>query len=479
MTAGRPAPREPGEQGQTLVVIGARGDLTARLLLPGLGGLVAASGLTDLLLVGSDRGQWSDEEWRALVARAFADGDASGPAVDTVVRNARYVAADATDDDGLHRLLACRKGRLTLYFPLPPAVTVEACRALARTGLPPGTRLVLEKPFGTDAAGATALNELLHRLVPEDHVHRVDHFLGMSTVLNLLGVRFANRVFEPLLTAEHVEAVDIVFDETLGLEGRAGFYDVTGALRDMIQSHLLQVLALVAMLPPSTLDQLDVRDAKAQVLRATRVWDDRPGRFSRRARYTAGTVDGRALPSYADEAGIDPARGTETLAEVVFAVDTWRWAGVPFRVRSGKAIGAPRQEVTYWFKAPQHVPRGLLGEAVGNRLRIGLGPRRLQLEININGPGDPSTVSPVTLDTSFGTGDLLEYGEVLRGVLEDEQPLSVRDDMSVESWRIVEPVLDAWREARVPLDEYRAGSAGPRGWEDLVARRNGEGTAPV
>lgn len=451
-------------QTQTLLVLGARGDLTARLLLPGLGDLVAVSSLTGLFLVGSDRGEGSDEEWRAVVAQAFAAGGASGPAVDAVVRDARYVAADATDEDDLRRLLACRRGRLTLYFALPPAVTVEACRTLARIGVPDGTRLVLEKPFGTDATSAAALNELLHHLVPEDHVHRVDHFLGMSTVLNILGVRFTNRVIEPLLTAEHVEAVDIVFDETLGLEGRAGFYDATGALRDMIQSHLLQVLALVAMTAPSTLEPLDVRDAKAQVLRATHVWDDRPERFGRRARYTAGTVDGRSLPSYADEAGVDPARETETLAEVVFAVDTWRWAGVPFRVRSGKAIGSPRQEVAFWFKAPRRVPDGLAGEALGNRLRIGLGPRRIQLDININGPGDPSTISPVTLDTSFGPGDLLEYGEVLRGVLEDEKPLSVRDDMSVESWRIVEPVLNAWRDGRVPLDDYRAGSTGPAAW---------------
>lgn len=453
------------EREQTLLLLGAGGDLTTRMLLPGLGGLVASSGMDELFLLGSSRGEVSDQEWRATVARAFEDGDASGPAVDTVVRNTRYVSADATEDNDLRRLLESRRGRLTVYFALPPGVMVQACRALARIGVPHGTRLVLEKPFGTDTASATALNELLHELVPEDHVHRVDHFLGMSTVLNILGIRFANRVIEPLLTAEHVEAVEIVFDETLGLEGRAGFYDTTGALRDMIQSHLLQVLALVAMAPPSTLEALDVRDAKAQVLRATRVWGDDPARFSRRARYSAGTVDGRSMPSYVEEEGIDPARETETLAEVVFAVDTWRWAGVPFRVRTGKAVGSPRQEVTFLFKEPRRVPAGLTGDLVENRLRIGLGPRQLQLGLNINGPGDPFILSPVTLDASFGPGDLVEYGEVLRGVLEDRRPLSVRGDMSVESWRIVEPVLEAWREARVPLDDYRAGSSGPAHWE--------------
>ncbi|RKS73446.1 glucose-6-phosphate 1-dehydrogenase [Actinomadura pelletieri DSM 43383] len=451
---------------QTLVILGARGDLTSRLLLPGLGGLVEASRLDDLLLIGSDQGEWSDGQWRSVVADAFADGGARGPAVQAVVGNARYVPADATDDGDLRHLLDQRRGRLTLYFALPPAVIAQSCRTLAAIGVPNGTRLVLEKPFGTDSASAAELNEVLHGLVPEDHLHRVDHFLGMASVLNILGIRFANRVIEPLLTAEHVEAVDIVFDETLGLEGRADFYDRTGALRDMLQSHLLQVLSLVAMTAPSTLEPVDVRDAKAQVLRATHVWDDRPDRFSRRARYTAGDVNGRLLPSYVDEPGIDASRQTETLAEVVFAVDTWRWAGVPFRVRSGKAIGSPRQEVAFTFKSPPHVPAGLTGAALDNRLRIGIGPRRLQLDLNINGAGDPFEVEQVTLGAAFDPGGLLEYGEVLRGVLRDDKPLSVRGDMSVESWRIVEPVLDAWHAGRVPLHDYRAGTSGPQTWED-------------
>ena len=453
------------ERTQTLIILGAGGDLTTRLLLPGLGGLVASSFLEDLFLLGSSSEQESDPGWRSTVAQAFADGDASGPAVDAVVRNTRYLASDATDESDLRRLLDQRRGRLTIYFALPPAVMVESCRALARIGVPRGTRLVLEKPFGTDSASAGALNDLLHELVPEDHVHRVDHFLGMSTVLNILGVRFANRVVEPLLTAEHVEAVEIVFDETLGLEGRAGFYDGTGALRDMVQSHLLQVLTFVAMTPPSTLEAVDVRDAKAQVLRATRVWDGDAARFSRRARYTAGTVDGHPMPSYVDEEGTDPAKRTETLTEVVFAVDTWRWAGVPFSIRTGKAIGAPRQEVVFRFRAPRCVPSGLTGDLVENRLHIGLGSPHLRLALNVNGPGDPFDISPVKLDTNFGPGELLEYGEVLKGVLLDEKPLSVRGDMSVESWRIVEPVLAAWEAGHVPLDEYRAGSSGPKGWE--------------
>ena len=181
---------------------------------------------------------------------------------------------------------------MAVFFALPPAVTVQACQALAGAELPEHTRLVLEKPFGTDAASAAALNDLLARLVPEDQVYRVDHYLGMSTVLNILGLRFANRMLESVLNGEHVQSVDIVFDESLALEGRAGYYDRAGALVDMIQSHSLQVLALLAMEAPSTLQARDVRDATTAVLRATRVWGDDPATWSRRARYTAGRSTG-------------------------------------------------------------------------------------------------------------------------------------------------------------------------------------------
>jgi glucose-6-phosphate 1-dehydrogenase len=449
---------------ETLLILGASGDLTARLLLPGLGGLLATREPKDLLLIGSAMDDWDDDRWRAVVVKSFEAAGAAGPALDALLASTRYVAADVTQEDDLRKLLAACKGPPAIYFALPPAVTVEACRALLGIGVPDGTRLVLEKPFGTDVASAEALNALVLKLVPEDNVHRVDHFIAMSTVLNVLGVRFANRMLEPLLSAEHVESVEVVFDESLALEGRAGYYDGAGALIDMLQSHLLQVLAFVAMEPPSTLEAVDVRTCKAQVLRATRVWGGDPAVSSRRARYTAGEIDGRQLPSYVDEQGIDPSRNTETLAEIVLAVDTWRWAGVPFTLRSGKAIGAPRQEVAITFKDPPRLPTGLEGCERPNRLRLGLGSGRLALDLNVNGEGDPFTLEPVTLEGVYGEGDLLEYGQVLRGVLEGSPPLSIGGDAAVESWRIVDPVLAAWREQQVPLEEYRAGSDGPEGW---------------
>ena len=451
---------------QTLLILGASGDLAARLLLPGLGGLLASGAGEGLALLGAGTNDWDDEHWRKRVADSFAAARAEGAAVDAVAKQARYIRADVTDAGELHRLLDACEGRPIVYFALPPAVTERACRALCELEMPDGARLAFEKPFGTDAASAEALNRLVARLAPEERVHRVDHFLGMSTVLNILGVRFANRILEPVLNNEHVQSVDVVFDESLGLEGRAGYYDGAGALVDMLQSHLLQVMSLVAMDTPSTLGERDLRDARAAVLRATHMWDRDPAASSRRARYTAGEIDGRRFPSYVDEEGIAPSRGTETLAEVVLAVDTWRWAGVPFRLRSGKAIGTPRKEVAINFKHPPHLPAGLTGTERPDRLRIGIepGPSSLLLDVNISGEGDPFGMDQVTLEADFGPGELPEYGEVLKGVLEDDPTLSVRGDMAVDCWRIVEPVQRAWREGRVPLEEYPAGSSGPVGW---------------
>jgi glucose-6-phosphate 1-dehydrogenase len=449
---------------QTLLILGATGDLTARLLLPGLGVLLAGGRGEQLLLIGSSRDGWDDDRWRQRVADSFAAADVKRTQVDAVVRGARYLKADVTVESDARRLLDACQGDVAIFFALAPAVTVRACGVLAGIGLPEGTRLVMEKPFGTDAASAEALNDLLARMVPEDQVYRVDHYLGMSTVLNIVGLRFANRMLESMLNAEHVQSIDIVFDESLALEGRAGYYDGAGALVDMIQSHSLQVLALLAMEAPSTLEARDFRDAKAAVLRATRVWADDPVRWSRRARYTAGEIDGRPLPSYVDEEGVDPDRNTETFAEVILAVNTWRWAGVPFRVRAGKALRSLRKEAVITFKQPPWVPVGLAGYDRPDRLRIGFDPDWLRVDLNINGPGDPSVVDPVTLEASFEPGHLPPYGEVLKGVFDGDPTLSVRGDTAVECWRIVEPVLAAWRDDQVPLQEYPAGSAVSDRW---------------
>jgi glucose-6-phosphate 1-dehydrogenase len=451
----------------TLVILGASGDLSSRLLLPALGQLLSSHPERRVALVGAGAEEWTDAHWRQVLTKSFATVSASGPAVDALLEGTRYLPADVTKPDDLKRILAASPGVPALYFALPPAVAATACRALEKVDLPAGTTLALEKPFGTDRRSAIALNAVLQKLVPEDQIHRVDHFLGRSTVLNLLGLRFANRIVEPVWSAEHIERVDVIYDETLGLEDRARYYDKAGALVDMIQSHLLQVLAVLAMEPPSTLDAADLREAKGAVLRATRVRDDDPVEWSRRAQYTAGTIDGKRLTAYGKEQGIDPSRHTETLAQVTFQVDTWRWAGVPFTLRSGKALGERRREIVVTFKGAQHVPTGLKGVTRPTKLRIMLAPDAMTLELNINGPGDPFEIERVDLTAEFGPGQLLAYGEVLEGILDGDPSLSVRGDTAVECWRIVAPVIRAWSADEVPMDSYRAGSGGPASWPPL------------
>lgn len=448
----------------TLVIFGASGDLTSRLLLPALGQLLVREPERRVEVIGSGTDAWTDDDLRRVVRTAFAAADAES-AVDRV--EVSYRRADITRADDLRGLLHGLDGQVALYFAVPPAVAAAACDALDADMLPTGAMLALEKPFGVDEASARDLNARLGALVPERQIFRVDHFLGRSTTLNLLGARFANRLLEPLWSAESIESVAIVYDERLGLEGRAGYYDGAGAFVDMTQSHLLQVLAVLAMEQPATLGEVDFREATTAVLRATHVWADDPGTSSRRARYTAGSVDGIDKPSYVDEHGVDAARGTETLAEAVFEVRNFRWAGVPFTLRSGKALGDPATEIVVRFRAVRHVPTGLTGSADGAVLRFSLGPDRISLELNVNGADDPFELERATLSADLGAGALRAYAEVLSGILDADPLLSVRGDAAEESWRIIQPIRDAWTRGEVPLEEYPAGSPGPTGWPSL------------
>lgn len=445
----------------TLVIFGAGGDLASRLLLPALGQLLRREPERTVRIIGADREEWTDADLEAVVRTAFSTMDAEEAASRVEIE---YVRTDITRPDDLTALLQNRTGQVALYFAVPPAVAAASIAALTPDMLPDGAVLVMEKPFGTDEASARELNRTLTALVPESQVFRVDHFLGRSTTLNLLGARFANRILEPLWSAESVESVDIVYDESLALEGRAGYYDSAGALVDMIQSHLLQVLAVLAMEEPTTLDQVDFREATSAVLRATTVWGDDPVASSRRARYTAGTVGGAEKPSYVDEPGVDPDRQTETLAEATFEVRNSRWAGTPFRLRSGKALSTPATEIVVRFRPVRHIPTGLSGSSDGAVLRFSLGPDRISLELNLNAAEDPFELERATLSAELGEGALKAYAEVLSGVLDGDPMLAVRGDAAEQCWRIVAPILEAWRRGEVPLDEYAAGSTGPEAW---------------
>jgi len=338
----------------TLVILGASGDLTSRFLMPALMRLHEAGQLpAGFRVVGLARDDWDTATFRRHLEEKLRSSARSPiPSVSArqaVLASTEYRPVDVTDPDQLAEVLGKEIQPVVAYLALPPSLFKPTIGALATFRLPRGSKLVVEKPFGTDLASARDLNRLLHESFPEQDVFRLDHFLGKQTVQNILGLRFANRVFEPLWNAQHIERVEIVWDEILTAAGRASFYDGTGALRDMIQNHLLQLLALVAMEPLHSLDERTLRDRKVDVFRAVRrLAPDEIDRHTVRGRYGHGTADGREVSPYVDEAGVDPGRKTETFAQVVLSIDNWRWAGVPFVLRTGKALGRNRREVVVY-----------------------------------------------------------------------------------------------------------------------------------
>ncbi len=440
-----------------LVILGAAGDLTSRYLVPALGELAVAGALPEgLTITGVDRQPWGDDEFRHHLA-----GRHSGHAV-AFLSGLRYHQSDVTDATTLRAVFEPPGSTSVVYLALPPHVVPGAVQALGALHLSRGNRIVAEKPFGHDLESARRLNALLHDVVPEEQVFRVDHFLGKQTVQNILGLRFANRIFEAVWNAQHVEAVDIVWDETLALEGRAGYYDAAGALRDMVQNHLLQLLCLLAMEPPVALDERSLRDRKVDVLRAVRRPTlDAVRRHAVRARYGAGTAGGATVPAYSDEPGVDPDRRTETYAAVTLFVDSWRWAGVPFTLRSGKALGADRHEVRVRFRPVPHLAFDEEHDPEPNVLRLHVDPDLVTLEVNLNGAGDPFRLERAGMATALAPQELSAYARLLVDVFAGDPVLSIRADEAEEAWRIIEPILEAWRNEATPLLEYPAGSSGP------------------
>ena len=450
---------------KTLVVLGARGDMTGRLLLPALVRLAGSGALPpDTAILAVDRDAGDDEAYREH-ARQKLDAhlpDRDEKASDALLEHVTYRQADVTSADALRAALQGAAEPMAVYLALPNVLFRPTLEALAGADLPAHTTLVVEKPFGADLDDAKALNELIARSFDERDVFRIDHFLAKQTVLDVLGLRFANRIFEPVWNSDHINRVDITWYESLGLEGRANYYDRAGALRDMIQNHLLQMLALVAMDPPRSINERDLRDRKVEALRA--VQPPKPedmAKATRRARYTAGKAGGKELPGYADAEGVEPDRKTETYAEVTFRVSNWRWGGTPFRLRTGKAIGQERREIAVYFRSVPHEPFDDRDRP--NVLRFILSPDAIALELNLNGEGDPFDLERVTLDNDFPTQELPPYSLLLKEILEGDATLSIRGDEAEELWRIVEPVLQAWERDEVPLEEYPAGSGGPKG----------------
>jgi glucose-6-phosphate 1-dehydrogenase len=448
---------------QSFIIFGATGDLTGRFLLPAFAHLIQADKLPAApTIMGVGREPWTQAEFRRhaeeqLAVHSEADQRVHRRLLDCL----DYQKADVTDPQEVGAVMAKINGPVIAYLALPAGLFAPVIRAVA-AGSKEGTRIVVEKPFGENLASARALNKLLHESFSETAIFRMDHFLGMRTVQNLLGLRFANRLFEPVWSCEHISRVEILWDETLGLEGRASYYDRAGALRDMVQNHLLQLLCYVGMEPPLTLDARDVRSRKVDTLRAVRSMTmEEVDVHTVRARYGAGRIGDRMIPAYVDEEGIDPERGTETFAKVVLHIDNWRWAGVPFVLRTGKVLARDRQEMVVHFKPVPHLAFGPGTSVQHNRLRMQFDPDRIDLHLNVTGADELFSLHETALEKQLARQTIPAYGQVLLDVIQGDQTLSIRDDETEESWRIVQPILDAWAQGHSPLREYAAGSEGP------------------
>jgi glucose-6-phosphate 1-dehydrogenase len=438
-----------------LVLFGASGDLVGRFLLPALVRLGAAGRLPeDLAIVGTARADWDGQTFRRHVAERLAEHAADVPLEDreALTRSLRYQPADLTDRRDVAAVMRLAgRGPVAAYLALPPALFGATVTALGEAGFPVGSRIALEKPFGESLDDAMALNEILARTAGdagEQAVFRVDHALAMATVQNLLALRRHDALLAAVWDAEYIEQVEVRWEENLALEGRAGYYDRVGALKDVMQNHMLQVLCLLAMEPPAGPGERELSDAKVAALRAARAPSpDVAATLTRRARYSAGRIGARSVPAYADEEGVEPDRCTETFAEVVLGLDNPRWRGTRFVLRAGKALRARRKEAVVRFRA-------IHPTASPGFLRIGIdGPRDVELQLH------GSTMMPLTGRPP--ASDLPPYSHVLFDLLRGGSALSVRGDEAEEAWRVVDPVLAAWRENRVVLEEYPAGSDGP------------------
>jgi glucose-6-phosphate 1-dehydrogenase len=445
---------------ERLTILGATGDLTARYLLPALAALHHTGEIDEgFRVVAGSRDAWDDHVFRQWASEQLDrhSPETSRRARAAVVSTLHYQMVDVADAAAVRPLLD-GNGPVAAYLALPPFVFPAAVSSLHQAGLPPGSTIVLEKPFGENLQEAIALNGLLAGLVAEEDVFRVDHFLAMTTVANVLGARLANRILEPIWNSAHIAEIEIVWDESLALEGRAGYYDGVGALKDMLQNHLLQLLCLVAMEPPISLNANDLRDRKVDVLRSVRpLQESDVMRRTWRGRYTAGRIGEHEAPSYVDEDGVEPGRQTETFAELELELDNWRWPGTIFRLRTGKALARDRKEIAVHFRPVPHLPFPANPEVRPNVMRFGLEPENVALELT--GAGSRAhSLSPLTLAAQLEPPTLPAYGRLLLDVVNRNAALSIRGDEAEESWRVVEPVIDAWSRGLVPLREYAAGS---------------------
>ena len=484
----------------TIVIFGASGDLTARKLIPALYHLFVAKQLPDpVRIIGFARREKSDEAWRAELKTAlesFSRTKRVDAAVwDAFAANVFYCQGEFSDPKAYEKLgeqLAGfghdgLKNNLLFYLSTSPSQFAEVSEHLSRAGLlsrsdqgPGWQRLVVEKPFGHDLVSAQKLNSDLTRFAHEKQIFRIDHYLGKETVQNILMFRFSNSIFEQLWTRQSVDHVQITVSEKIGVGGRGGYYEEAGAMRDMVQNHLLQVMALIAMEPPVSLEAESIRDEKVKLLKSIRQLH--PSQVEGnvvRGQYSEGEVGGQARPAYRQETKVKPGSNVETYVAAKFHVDNWRWSGVPFYLRTGKNLELSASEVRVQFRP---TPNVLFAAQCGSKLDANAITLRLQpnegITLRFNGkiPGTSLQIRPVRMhfsyDAEFGAYTPEAYERLLLEALEGDATLFIRRDEVETAWGIVDPIREGW--GNKPLTErefYTAGTWGPSAADEMLSAK--------
>jgi len=477
----------------TFVVFGASGDLTRRLLIPSLYNLAEAGLLSDrFALIGMARSGNADD-FRNRYREAVLDSEGGAvdeAALERVLRHFTYVASDFDDDNGWQALsdAVARSTDIVgspnclFYLATAPEQFLNICERLASRGLLSEEggwrRVVVEKPYGTDWATARELNRRLQAVMAEEQIYRIDHYLGKETVQNIMVFRFGNGIFEPIWNRRYVDHVQITVAESIGVELRGRYYDQAGALRDMVPNHLFQILTLTAMEPPNSLDASALHNEQVKVLEAIEPLSPKDcGVTTVRAQYEDGSIDNTPVVGYRTEPRVSPSSSTETYASLRIAVDSWRWAGVPFYLRTGKRLRRKKSEVAILFKQPPLVlfRQASMAAPEPNYIVLSIQPEEtIKLRFAAKVPGPDVATSPVDMhfnyDEYFGVEPQTGYETLLYDAMTGDRSLFKRADMIEKAWEVVDPILAAWAEGACDLARYPAGSQGPADADQLLVR---------
>ena len=481
--------RTLSEKSATLILFGATGDLAHRMIFPSLYNLMSDGLLpSPFNIVASGRSEMDDDAFRATIVEALKtyvtpemyDEAKIATFLGTIIYCA-VAAGNAEQFDALAaRTKALGDGPIAVYLSTPPSLFAPTAQGLAATGLVvASTRIAMEKPIGKDLASSKEVNDAIGALFAEDQIFRVDHYLGKETVQNLMVLRFGNRMFEPLWNSTAIDHVQITVAETVGLEGRVSYYDGVGALRDMVQNHVLQILSIIAMEPPARLDSTAVRDEKVKALRSLRPMDAETVRTnSVRGQYRDGAVKGKLVSGYLEELG--QASDTETFVALKAHIDNWRWTGVPFYLRTGKCLPNRQSEILIQFKPVSHSifkRKGSSSALESNQLIIRLQPdENIRLSIMAKRPGldrDGVKLEEVGLDVSLdfpGQRRRIAYERLLLDLLEGDTTLFVRRDEVEAQWTWIDSIVEGWRESDQKVVPYAAGTWGPSAGIALIER---------